>query len=160
MLPSIQGSLLQPMDIYQVIAEPHLVLELLPTHQMSTGVFIQRSEMLFNVSSQLVTSFPILHTPGRLSGLVAQAKRAIAWPDERMAICDDFTQSGRNICQMYITMVLPLIEGIKLKTLVAEFQFAFLATEGIAKLLSLAILDMITPPRLLNAITRWYRTAI
>ena len=135
------------MDICQVIAEPHLVLELFLAHQMSTGVFIQCSEMLFNVSSQLVTSFPIFHMPGRLSGLVAQAKRAIAWPDERMAICDDFTLSSGDVCQMNVTMLLPLIEGIKLKTLVAEFQFAFLATEGIAKLLSLAILDMITPPR-------------
>ena len=103
--------------------------------------------MLFNMSLQLVTSFPILHTLGRLSGLVAQAKRAIAWLDERMAICDHFTPSSRDVCQMNVTMVLPLIEGIKLKTLVAEFQFAFLAAEGIAKLLLLAILDMITPPR-------------
>lgn len=47
--------------------------------------------------------------------MVAQAKRAIAWPDERMAICDDFTPSSRDVCQMNATMVLPLIEGINSK---------------------------------------------
>ena len=51
---------------------------------------------------------------------------------------------------MNVIMILPLIkgiEGIEPKTLIAEFQFTFLATEGIAKLLLLAILDMITPLR-------------
>jgi len=120
--------LLQAMDICQVISKSHLILERLLAHEVNTGIHLHYSEMFFDVISELIASFPVPHTLRRLSGLVTQAEGAMARPNERMAISDDFAPSGRGARQMNATMALSLAEGIELKALVAVLHFPILAT--------------------------------